>query len=99
MFCRNFGNAKATCLRILQDKSDLKKFHLWSVSPVLLVSQKSEIMPYSKFLLAGLMEHNRADSERVITGDDIWLFPHYLLPHSGRHRVMTLLIESNKRLT
>jgi hypothetical protein len=70
--------AKETCLRILHDTIGVKKFHLHWVSYALDTNQKADRVTLLHGILSVLQSAHYAGLQRIITGDGLWLFLHYL---------------------
>jgi hypothetical protein len=76
LYC-HFWIGKVTGLPVLHDRLGLKTFHLRWVPHALSISQQSERVSYSKFLLTELVEQKASRLQEIITGDEPWFFFYY----------------------
>jgi hypothetical protein len=79
--CIYFRIAMITCLRILHDVLQVKKFNLRWVPHSLHERQKAERVSLSKDFLRILKENQKTGFANVVTGDESWFYFEY--PHQS----------------
>jgi hypothetical protein len=79
--CIHFRIAKTTCLGILHDVLQVKKFNLRSVPHSLDDAQKAERVSLSTGLWRVLKENQKTDFANIIAGDESWFYFEY--PHQS----------------
>jgi transposase len=77
LLARHFRVTKATCLRILREDLELKRFHLRWVAHTLDSTYKRNRVALSHELLDILRPEQECSSAHVMTGDEWWFFQHY----------------------
>jgi hypothetical protein len=99
VLCRHFRIGKATCLRILHDALELKKFHLRWIPNSLTPNQNGERVTLSAQLLRELEQSQANSFQRVIVGEESWFFVLYPQESVWALREKLFLKESDGKST